>query len=252
MTRTTSETARRKLIPEMEGASARRYAKLRGTDTQLQAYRRQAAQIAETLIDGAAVLEVAPGPGYFAVELAKLGRYRITGLDVSATFVALAQQAAGRAGVAVDFLQGDVTAMPFDDDQFDLIICQAAFKNFSQPLTAINEMHRVLRPGGRAIIQDMSADADGPAIRAEVDSMKLGRLAALTTRLILTWLRRRAYSAAQFEQLAERSQFDAATVTIGGIGIEATLRKAQPSAGRCGPESCQVQERIAHDADATK
>ena len=189
-------------------------------------YRRQAEQIAETLTDGAAVLEVAPGPGYLAVELAKLGRYNITGLDVSATFVALGLQLSGREGVAVDFRQGDVAAMPFDDGQFDLIICQAAFKNFSQPLTAINEMHRVLRLGGRVIIQDMSADADGPAIKAEVTEMRVGRLAGLMTRVILTGLRRRAYSAPQFVQLAQRSQFGAATVTIGGIGIEATLMKA--------------------------
>jgi ubiquinone/menaquinone biosynthesis C-methylase UbiE len=221
-----AEPARRKLIPEMEGASARRYARLRGTDAQLQVYRRQAAQIAETLPDGAAVLEVAPGPGYFAVELAKLGRFNISGLDVSATFVALAQDMAARAHVNVDFRHGDAAAMPFDDGQFDLVVCQAAFKNFSRPLSAINEMHRVLRPGGRAIIQDMNSDADGAAIKAEVAAMRVGRLAGLTTRVILTWLRRRAYSSAQFEQLAGRSQFGAATVTAEGIGLEATMVKA--------------------------
>ncbi len=209
----------------MEGASARRYARMRGTDAQLQVYRRQAAQIAGTLGDDAAILEVAPGPGYFAVELAKLGRFNITGLDVSNTFVGLAQQLAERTGVAVEFRHGEVTAMPFEDDQFDLIICQAAFKNFSQPLTALNEIHRVLRPGGRAIIQDMSADADARAIKAEVAGMQLGRLAGLTTRVILTWLRRRAYSAPQFEQLAQRSEFGAATVTVEGIGLEVTLVK---------------------------
>jgi ubiquinone/menaquinone biosynthesis C-methylase UbiE len=226
MTATTGEPTRRKLIPEMEGASARRYARLRGTDAQLQLCRRQATQMATTLADGAAVLEVAPGPGYFAVELAKLGRYRITGLDVSATFVELAQQLAGRAGVAVDFRQGDVAAMPFGDGEFDLVVCQAAFKNFRQPVTALNEMHRVLRPGGRAIIHDMSAAADRSAIKAEVAEMGVGRLAGLTTRVILTMLRRRAYSAIQFEQLAERSEFDAATVTEAGIGFEVTLMKA--------------------------
>src|SRR3984885_2160065 len=103
---TTSEPGHRKLIPEMEGAAARRYARLRGTDAQLQVYRRQAAQIAETLPDGAAILEVAPGPGYFAVELAKLGRFNISGLDASATFVALAQDIAARAGVSIDFRRG--------------------------------------------------------------------------------------------------------------------------------------------------
>jgi ubiquinone/menaquinone biosynthesis C-methylase UbiE len=210
----------------MEGAAAHRYATLRGTDAQLQTYRRQAERTAETLPDGAAVREVAPGPGYFAVELAKLGPYNITGLAVSATFVTLAQQLAQRAGVAVEFRQGDVAAMPFDDAQFDLIICQAAFKNFSQPLTAINEMHRVLRPGGRAVIQDMTAQADRRAIKAEVAGMSVGHLPGLTTRVVLTWLRRRAYSVQQFEQLAQGSRFAGATVTTEGIGFEATLIKA--------------------------
>lgn len=209
----------------MTGSSARRYAKLRGSDAQLEVYRQQAERLAETLTDGATVLEVAPGPGYFAVELAKHGNFHITGLDVSATFVILAQQLAQRSGVSVDFRLGDVAAMPFGDDQFDLIICQAAFKNFSQPLTAINEMHRVLRPGGRAIIQDMSSDADGSAIKAEVASMKVGWLAGLTTRVILTGLRRRAYTAPQLEQLGQRSEFGTATVTAEGIGLEVTLTK---------------------------
>jgi ubiquinone/menaquinone biosynthesis C-methylase UbiE len=221
-----TEPARRKWIPEMEGASARRYAKLRGSDAQRKAYRRQAARIAETLRDDTRVLEVAPGPGYFTVELAKLGTFHITGLDVSHTFVTLARELAACSDVAVDFRQGDAEALPFDDGEFDLVICQAAFKNFSRPLAAINEMHRVLRPGGRAIIDDMSADADRPAIKAEVAGMEVGRVAGLTTRVILTGLRRRAYSAAQFEQLAQRSRFGAATVTPDGIGLEVTFLKA--------------------------
>jgi len=221
-----TEQSRRTLLPEMEGFSARRYAALRGTDAQLQICRREAARLAASLADGAAVLEVAPGPGYFAVELAKLGRFDVTGLDVSRTFVELAAGLAERTAVTVDFRLGDVAAMPFGDDQFDLVICQAAFKNFNQPLTALSEIHRVLRPDGRAIIQDMSADADGVAIRTEVAGMQVGRIAALMTRAILTGLRRRAYSPGQFEQLARRSEFGAGTVTTEGIGLEVTLVKA--------------------------
>jgi SAM-dependent methyltransferase len=104
----TTEPRRRKLLPEMEGSSARRYAKLRGTDAQLQTSRREAARLAASLADGAAVLEVAHGPGYFAVELAKLGRFDITALDVSRTFVLLAAELAARTGVTVDFQLGDV------------------------------------------------------------------------------------------------------------------------------------------------
>ncbi|MDG4804526.1 class I SAM-dependent methyltransferase [Micromonospora sp. WMMD980] len=104
---------KRKVMPEMEGAAARWYARNRGSAAQLVEYRRQAVRLAEGLPDGAAVLEVAPGPGYLAIELARLGAYRITGLDVSRTFVALAGEAARRAGVVVDFRQGDVHDLPF-------------------------------------------------------------------------------------------------------------------------------------------
>jgi len=83
------ETKRRKLIPEMEGPMARWYAKQRGSEPQLAAWRRQAASLTADVAPGAAVLEVAPGPGYLSIELARLG-FAMTGLDISRTFVSLA------------------------------------------------------------------------------------------------------------------------------------------------------------------
>ncbi|EOD68835.1 methyltransferase type 11, partial [Amycolatopsis vancoresmycina DSM 44592] len=74
------ETTRKHKVPEMEGFQARWYAKNRGTEAQLAQYRRQAAEVTAGWPEGAEVLEVAPGPGFFAVELAKRG-YRVTGLD---------------------------------------------------------------------------------------------------------------------------------------------------------------------------
>ncbi len=223
---TPPEPKRRKLLPEMEGYSARRYAKLRGTETQLEGYRRDAARLVENLSDGASVLEVAPGPGYLAVEIARFGRFSVTGLDVSHTFVSLARDRAAREGVSVDFRLGDVIAMPFPSAQFDLLVCQAAFKNFDRPCTALDEMHRVLRPGGRAVIDDMSADATSAAIASEVAGMNVNRVAALTTRLILTGLRRRAYSPSRLQELARRSAFGGAVLRAEGIGLEITLTKA--------------------------
>jgi len=68
--------------PEMEGVVARWYAKLRRSGNQIEEYRKQAAQLTEGLPAGANVLEVAPGPGYLAVEIARLG-FQFTGLDIS-------------------------------------------------------------------------------------------------------------------------------------------------------------------------
>jgi ubiquinone/menaquinone biosynthesis C-methylase UbiE len=115
--------------------------------------------------------------------------------------------------------------MPFADGTFDLVICQAAFKNFSKPARAIDEMYRVLRPGGTAVIQDLRRDASDAEIEREVDGMQLGRLTAFTTRATLHMLRRRAYSPADFEELAARSAFGACTIRIEGIGVEVRLHK---------------------------
>jgi ubiquinone/menaquinone biosynthesis C-methylase UbiE len=214
----------------MEGTIARRYAKLRGSGDQLARWRQQAASWTEALPDGARILEVAPGPGYFSVELARSGRFQVTGLDISRTFVGLAEENARNQGVGVEFRWGDAAAMPFPDDTFDLLVCQAAFKNFSRPGTALDEMYRVLRPGGVAIIEDMRRDATDGAIRDEVAKMGLSRWGAFWTRYILRRLRRRALRVEGFRHLAEASRFTGARISTEPIGLEVRLTKPAPRA----------------------
>jgi ubiquinone/menaquinone biosynthesis C-methylase UbiE len=157
------------------------------------------------------------------VELARRG-YAVTGLDISHTMVQIATEHARRAGVAVAFQHGDATRMPFPADRFDLVVCQAAFKNFLDPVRALDEMHRVLRPGGIAVIQDLNPDAGRADIAAEVRRMQLTPVNRVLTRLTLGWLRRRAHAPAEFRSLAERSAFAAADVRTDGIGLEIRLR----------------------------
>ncbi len=209
----------------MEGIVARWYAKIRRSGNQVEEWRKQAAQLTSALPDGADVLEVAPGPGYFSIEMARLGRLHVTGLDISHTFVEIARENARQAGVNVDFQQGDASNMPFAAGSFDLIICQAAFKNFSRPGEAINEMYRVLRNGGMAIIQDMRKDASEAAIREEVNPMQLTPMNAFMTRQSLRMLRQRAYTKEQFERLASASAFGGCEIETSGIGIEVRLKK---------------------------
>jgi ubiquinone/menaquinone biosynthesis C-methylase UbiE len=216
---------RRLLLPEMEGVIARWYTTVRGSESQLRAYREQARQLTAGLAPGADVLEVAPGPGFVAIEVARAGAYRVSGVDISKSFVDIAGRAAAEAGVRVDFRQGDAAAIPFPADTFDLIYCQAAFKNFRRPVDAMNEMHRVLRPGGTAIIQDMAREATGVDIDDEVSRMRLGPVNAAMTRLTLRMLRRRAYSRAHLARVAAQSAFGGGDITVDGIGIEARLRK---------------------------
>ena len=133
----------------MEGAVARWYA--RTTGNSIEQFRKEARTLAGQLSEGGSILEVAPGPGFLAIELAKLGDYQVVGLDISKTFVELATENARKAGVQVAFQLGNAAAMPFDSDSFDLIVCRAAFKNFSEPVRALTEMYRVLKPGRKGV-----------------------------------------------------------------------------------------------------
>jgi len=129
--------------------------------------------------------------------------------------------------VAVDFQRGDVAQMPFATGCFDLVVCQAAFKNFTLPRSALAEMHRVLRPGGMAVIQDMSGDATHADISREVEGMNLGPINTFTTTATLEMLRRRAYVPALFERLARTSPFQTCEITSDGIGLEVRLKKEE-------------------------
>src|ERR1700674_228104 len=215
---------RRHLLPEMEGFSARWYAKQRGTPSQIAIVRRQAAQLTESMPNGA-VLEVAPGPGYFAIEVARLGRFQVTGLDISHTMVEISRENAAAAEVPVDFRQGDATEMPFAGGSFDLVVSQAAFKNFRRPVSALNEMHRVLRPGGQAVIQDLRKEASGADIDREVDGQKVGAVSGFITKRILASLRNRAYSAGHFESLVAQSNFRTCELKTDGIALEVRLSR---------------------------
>jgi len=210
----------------MEGVIAGWYAKNTGRD--LTPFRLLAARIAERLPPGAKILEIAPGPGYLAIALARFGRYDITGLDISRSFVGIATDNAVKAGVEVDFRVGDAAAIPFADASFDFIVCRAAFKNFTQPMQALREMQRVLKPAGQALIIDLRRDASSAAIDREVRDMNLPWLArAMTTAILKYALRPRAYTLAEMRGMAA-AVFGGCEIETGGepsMGFQAWLTK---------------------------
>ncbi len=190
-------------------------------------FRRQARAVADQSPAGCDVLEVAPGPGFFAVELAKLGDFKITGLDVSRTLVEIATENAQKAGVKIDFRQGNASAMPFADESFDFIYCSAAFKNFSEPVKALDEMHRVLRSGGEAVVADLCKDVSLDEIDAYVE--KSGRNwfdAWMTKRAFRHILLKRAYTRDEFIRMAKESRFGTCRINPSAIGFEVRFTKA--------------------------
>jgi ubiquinone/menaquinone biosynthesis C-methylase UbiE len=178
------------------------------------------------LPQGGDMLEVAPGPGFVAIEMAKGGAYRVTGLDVSRTMVELARGNAAEAGVQVDFRQGNASAMPFADDSFDLLACSAAFKNFSEPHKALEEMRRVLRPGGTALVLDLRKDVPMSEIRKYFGAIGLSTVERwMTIATFRFMLLKRAYTRGQFERMLADIPFQSKEIRNVDIGIELWLQK---------------------------
>ena len=208
----------------MEGWIARWYARTRHND--IDDFREQAAKVAARLQPGADVLEVAPGPGFFSIELAKRGQFRVAAVDLSRTFVEIARNNAEEAGVQVSFNHGNAADLPFADGSFDFVYCSAAFKNFADPLRAIDEMYRVLRPGGTALIVDLRKDVSLVEIDDYIRSSGRKAFDAWFTRQAFRhMLIGRAYSTDQFNALAMASKFGDCRIELDSIGVEVTLTK---------------------------
>ncbi len=116
--------------------------------------------------------------------------------------------------------------MPFRDDAFDFLFCRAAFKNFSEPKRALEEMHRVLRPAGQAMIIDLRRDASMESIKEAVNAMHLSAANAMITKLTFRFmLLRRAYTKGEFEKMISQTKFHDAAIREDLIGLEMLLTK---------------------------
>ncbi|MGH2954752.1 MAG: methyltransferase domain-containing protein [Solirubrobacterales bacterium] len=98
------------------------------------------------------VLDLACGPGNFSREFARAvgPGGLVIGLDVSQTMLERGAMDTRRSGIEnLAFLRADATALPFRDGVFDGACCFAALHLFAEPFAGLDEMTRVLRPGGR-------------------------------------------------------------------------------------------------------
>jgi ubiquinone/menaquinone biosynthesis C-methylase UbiE len=190
--------------------------------------RRLRGQVAADLRLGSRVLEVAPGPGYFAIELAKLGQYRVDALDISKTFVEIAARNAKEANVGAPFLLGNASSMPYERESFDFVFCRGAFKNFAQPICALKEIHRVLRQGGKGLLIDLRRDASPEAIRRVVDQMGRTLVNRIFVRLTFRFmLLGRAYTESQFREFFAHTEFRSVEFCPDPVGLEIRFEKEE-------------------------
>jgi len=130
------------------------------------------------------------------------------------------------ASVDLEFRLGSASAMPLESDQFDLLFCWAAFKNFAEPVRALQEMHPVLKPGRRALIIDLRRGASLGAINEAVAHMGLDYFSAWSTRMAFRFmLIRRAYTKLEVDQFLEKTQFGSRRVEETEMGMDIWLDK---------------------------
>lgn len=105
-------------------------------------------------------LDIATGTGHTALALAPHVA-RVVGIDLTPEMLAEAEQLRAARGAAnVTFRLGDVHHLPFEDASLDLVTCRRAAHHFSDIALALREIRRVLRPGGRVVIDDRSVAED--------------------------------------------------------------------------------------------
>lgn len=103
------------------------------------------------------VLDIATGPGYIAEAFAKAAR-EVVGMDLTDAMLAIARERTARRGLTnISFLTGDALHLPFEDNQFDLVVCRLALHHVTKPGLVVREMSRVCRSNGTVLVEDIYA-----------------------------------------------------------------------------------------------
>jgi demethylmenaquinone methyltransferase/2-methoxy-6-polyprenyl-1,4-benzoquinol methylase len=128
-------------------------------------WRRRAADLA-AVAPGSRVLDVATGTGDLALELAARVQPggEVVGSDFSARMLELARAkaAAGPPGAAVRFETANALALPYDADTFDAATVGFGARNFADLERGVAEMARVVRPGGKVVILEITNPTKPP------------------------------------------------------------------------------------------
>ncbi|UCB47136.1 MAG: methyltransferase domain-containing protein [Spirochaetota bacterium] len=131
-------------------------------------------------------LEIGFGSGLFIKKYASHVS-RIAGLDYSEDMVKLASNINKnivRSGKA-EFIHGDISSLPWQNDKFSIVVCIETFFFWSEPLVALKEIYRVLIPGGRLVIEMAYNKDDGLDHTKHIEKMKLNLYSANEMKEIL-------------------------------------------------------------------
>jgi ubiquinone/menaquinone biosynthesis C-methylase UbiE len=103
------------------------------------------------------VLDVATGPGYIAEAFASTAR-EVIGMDLTEAMLDIARKRTEERGIKnISFRSGDAQSIPFDKEQFDVVVCRLALHHVQEPSKVVREMSRVCRREGTVVVEDIYA-----------------------------------------------------------------------------------------------
>jgi ubiquinone/menaquinone biosynthesis C-methylase UbiE len=148
-------------LPESEAIAemqdAHRYSQVMSGRLVQHEYRRLARDVVEMGVpSGGMVLDVGTGPGFVAIEIARLLKgngCHVIGLDLSRAMLTVAAENAGLNG-ALTWREGDARSIPFEDNTFDFVVSSGSLHHWQDPLRVFDEVARVLKDDGGCIIRD--------------------------------------------------------------------------------------------------
>lgn len=117
----------------------------------------------------AMILDVGIGPGVSGISIKdRLPTAKVVGLDFSARMLKVAQRYISRTGVEIELVEADAKAMPFEDARFDIVTGHSFLYLLPEREAVVEEIWRVLKPGGRVVFLEPHADATwGELLRVE-------------------------------------------------------------------------------------
>lgn len=173
---------------------------------------------------GETILDIGTGPGWLLVKLhQECPGLRITGVDASSAMVAKARLNMEKAGLSdiIEIQKGNVNHMHFSDSSFDSVVSTGSIHHWKDPTAGLNEVYRVLKPGGHALVYDLVSDT--PKSVLKMTAQEFGRL-----KRMLLWLHgfeEPYYSRRDFKLLACPTLFREGMTRFAGVFCCLILKK---------------------------
>jgi demethylmenaquinone methyltransferase/2-methoxy-6-polyprenyl-1,4-benzoquinol methylase len=109
------------------------------------------------------ILDIATGTGDFAIEALALNPDKVIGVDISEGMLQVGRKKMTKKGIKnIDMVSGDSEGLQFEDNKFDAVIVAFGVRNFEHLEKGLEDMFRVLKPGGRAVILEFSKPTKFP------------------------------------------------------------------------------------------